>query len=122
MEKPDDAIAKARCEHAERKERIYSMIATGDYYVVPFGRPPNQRCNIIWRNDGTVKTPSNGLQYIREEKDVYIPEDLPTLVSDDDDEQRPTPSICDLIQRGDRLETITSGTMIVLPRIWDGAE
>ena len=106
-------LSRARRESAERKARVTSMIATGDYHVVPFGGTPNQRCKIIWGADGSVNTPPNGFQYIREAGEVYMPEDLPTLVSDDDDEQHPTPSIGDPIQRGDRPETITSKTIVV---------
>ncbi len=62
----------------------------------------NSGMDINW----TVKTPANGFPYIPEMGKAYMPDNLPSLVSDDDDEQLPTPKTGDLIQRRDRPETL----------------
>ncbi len=67
---------RSRGLHAEHKERVANLIASGDYHVVPMGGPPNLRCKIIWRDDGTVKTPVDGFQYIVESGQVYLPDDV----------------------------------------------
>ncbi len=64
-------------------------------------------CKIIWRADGTVKTPVNGFLYIAEPGEVPFSYDLPDLVSESDDEQNdeepePTQLTGDQVQRGNR--------------------
>ena len=52
-----------------------------------------------------MKTPADRFEYVKEEGEVYLPNNLPTLVSDDDDdEQRQTPFACDLIQLGQIID------------------
>ncbi len=53
-----------------------------------------------------MKTPANGFPNVLEEGEGYMPYILPTLLSDDDDEQRPTASVGDPIQYGNRREAI----------------
>ena len=60
-----------------------------------------------------MKTPEDGFAYVTEEGEVYLPDDLPTLVSDDEDEQQPTPSASYPIQHVCKPDTID---MVVLCR------
>ncbi len=91
----------------EYKEQAAVIIASGEYQVLQMGRPPGQRCKIVWRADGTLKTPVNGFLFIAEPGEVPFPNDVPDLVSESDDEQddedpEPTLLTGDPVQRGNR--------------------
>jgi hypothetical protein len=108
LEQINPDIIRSRRLYAEPKGRVANIIAIGDYHVIPM-RPQNHQCKIIWRDDGTVKTPVNGFQYISEPEEVYLPDDLPDLVPESDDEQsddepKPTSLTGDPVQGGDRPE------------------
>ena len=62
-------------------------MASGEYHVLPMGGPPNQRCRIIWRTDGSVKTPVDGFPYVPVPGEEPVPDDLPDLVPESEVEQ-----------------------------------
>ena len=75
---------------------------------------PNLRCKNIWKGYGTAKTPPNGYEYKKEAGEVYMQYDLPDFVSDDDFEDVPKLTALGPPQQGDRPETITDRSTIVL--------
>jgi hypothetical protein len=71
------------------------------------GGPPNPRCRIIWRADGSVKTPVDGFPYVPVPEEEPVPDDLPDLVPESEVEQdymesEPTPLTKSGDQRGGR--------------------
>ncbi len=101
--------------------------------MIAMGRPPNHQCKIMLRDDRTAKTPVNGFQYISGPGEVYLPDNLPALVPDDDDEQsdcepKPTESTGDPIQQSGRPEAVEFAVLdkiaheiadLVEPNDWD---
>jgi hypothetical protein len=78
-----NAIVKEDNDKAKRIGPVAAIVATGDYDILTLrGLPPN--CSkIIWRMNGTVKSPS-GIKYEAKADDMQMPEDLPTLQRDKD--------------------------------------
>jgi hypothetical protein len=92
----EHGVAKTRCSHTASRERAAAIVASGEYHVLPMGGPPNQRCRIIWRTDGSVKTPVDGFPYVPVPGEEPVPDDLPDLAPESENEQdqiesEPTP-------------------------------
>ncbi len=69
------------------RERVAAIMVNGEYHVLLMGGPPNKKSRIVWRDDGSVKTPVDGFPYIPVPGEEPVQDDLPDLVPESEEEQ-----------------------------------